>query len=126
MALISNGTTIASGGSVSYNRLTDTPTIPTNTNQLTNGAGFITSATPPTTLGAVGTYALMRNDGGGFNTNIEPGATLSGSAITYANAHATGYTNTSATGTWRCMGWAAPQNADVNYGNKTTVYVRIS
>ncbi len=29
---------------ISYNNLTNKPTIPTNTNQLTNGAGFITSA----------------------------------------------------------------------------------
>lgn len=33
---------VATSGS--YNDLTDTPTIPTNTNQLTNGAGYITSA----------------------------------------------------------------------------------
>jgi len=32
----------------SYNNLTDKPTIPTNTNQLTNGAGFITSSNLPT------------------------------------------------------------------------------
>ena len=52
-----DGTTIAiasqviSVGTVPYSKLTDTPTIPTNTNQLTNGAGFITSS-------ALSTYAL--------------------------------------------------------------------
>lgn len=49
----------------SYNNLKDKPTIPTNTNQLTNGAGFITSSNVPsasnttpssdTTSGSVGT-----------------------------------------------------------------------
>jgi trimeric autotransporter adhesin len=34
-----------STGSIPYSLLTGTPTIPTNTNQLTNGAGFITSYT---------------------------------------------------------------------------------
>jgi len=42
---------VISVGTVPYSKLTDTPTIPTNTNQLTNGAGFITSS-------ALSTYAL--------------------------------------------------------------------
>jgi hypothetical protein len=52
-----DGTTIAinnqiiSIGTVPYSNLSGTPTIPTNTNQLTNGAGFITSS-------ALSTYAL--------------------------------------------------------------------
>ncbi len=36
---------IISIGTVPYSSLSDTPTIPSNTNQLTNGAGFITSYT---------------------------------------------------------------------------------
>ena len=40
-----DGTTIINGsGNIAYSRLTGTPTIPTNNNQLTNGAGYITSA----------------------------------------------------------------------------------
>ena len=35
---------ITSVGSISYNDLTDKPTIPTNNNQLTNGAGYLTSS----------------------------------------------------------------------------------
>ncbi len=42
---------VISVGTVPYSSLSGTPTIPTNTNQLTNGAGFITS-------GALSTYAL--------------------------------------------------------------------
>lgn len=37
-----------------YNDLTNKPTIPTNTNQLTNGAGFITAASIPSSLPANG------------------------------------------------------------------------
>ena len=44
--------TVATSGS--YNDLTNKPTIPTNTNQLTNGAGFITAASIPTSLPANG------------------------------------------------------------------------
>ena len=39
------GTTVINGsGNIAYSRLTGTPTIPTNNNQLTNGAGYITSS----------------------------------------------------------------------------------
>lgn len=41
-SLVSGLATVATSGS--YNDLSNKPTIPTNTNQLTNGAGFITSA----------------------------------------------------------------------------------
>ena len=37
--------TISGGGVTSYNDLTDKPTIPANTSQLTNDSGFITSTT---------------------------------------------------------------------------------
>ena len=40
-----DGTTVINGsGNIAYSRLTGTPTIPSNNNQLTNGAGYITSA----------------------------------------------------------------------------------
>ena len=51
-----DGTTITinnqviSGFSGSYTDLSDKPTIPTNTNQLTNGAGYITSSSLPTAV----------------------------------------------------------------------------
>ena len=41
-----DGTTVITGsGTMAYSKLTGTPTIPTNNNQLTNGAGYITSFT---------------------------------------------------------------------------------
>lgn len=59
----------------SYNDLTDKPTIPTNTNQLTNGAGFITTNGIPnqsgqggkylTTDGATLSWATVAGGGGG-------------------------------------------------------------
>lgn len=44
----------------SWNELTDKPTIPTNTNQLTNGAGFITAASIPSSLPASDVYAWAK------------------------------------------------------------------
>ena len=51
-----------------YNSLNNKPTIPTNTNQLTNGAGFITSAV--TSIGEVG--AIM----GLYNKSLVPQGTI--------------------------------------------------
>ncbi len=48
MGVIANKPTLAAvATSGSYNSLTDTPTIPTSTSQLTNNSGFITSADVP-------------------------------------------------------------------------------
>ena len=41
---VDSTTVIDGSGNIAYARLTGTPTIPTNNNQLTNGAGYITSA----------------------------------------------------------------------------------
>ena len=60
-------------------------------------------------VGAVGTYALMRKTGTGYN----PGATIAGSELQYAGLGEevsgngfTLFTSTSPSGTWRCMGYA--------------------
>jgi len=95
----------------------------TNNNQLTNGAGYITSAPAPTTsqvgsatagLGAdtVGSYALLKASGG------TAGATVTGSSNYFTNSEWTTGPAVSSSGTWRRMGYtgdAAP-----------TVYLRIS
>lgn len=58
-SLVSGLATVATSGS--YNDLSNKPTIPTNTNQLTNGAGFITSS-------ALSSYLPL--SGGGLTGNL--------------------------------------------------------
>lgn len=48
-----------------YTNLTNTPTIPTNNNELTNGAGYITTSSNITGNAATATYAINA----GFSTN---------------------------------------------------------
>lgn len=126
MALIVGGTTFSG----SYNNLSDKPTIPTNTNQLTNGAGYITSAPAPTSsqvasatagisAGSVGSYAMIRDLSGNERNT---GATISGSQLRYCSA-ASNY-GTTPSGTWRIMGYILPGNE--SYGDGTTTCLRIS
>lgn len=61
--------TVATTGS--YNSLTDKPSIPTNTNQLVNGAGFITSSSLPTKT------SDLTNDGDGTNPFLTSHQSLS-------------------------------------------------
>jgi len=59
--------------SISYNNLTNQPTIPTNNNQLTNGAGFITSsdnAATSTTATNANHVALVDNESTNENNAI--------------------------------------------------------
>lgn len=78
---------------ISYNNLTNKPTIPTNNNQLTNGAGYVTSS-GNTTIGTNSDYA-----GSGANVidalNLTNGVITSfGSRnLTLANLGYTGATN---------------------------------
>ncbi|WNL51138.1 long tail fiber distal subunit [Synechococcus phage S-CREM2] len=66
-------------GSMAYSNLTGTPTIPTNNNQLTNGAGYITSsgsitgnaATATNISGYSGTYWTSNNDGAGSGLDAD-------------------------------------------------------
>ncbi len=104
----------------------------TNTSQLTNDSGFITSAnqyTQPTSVGAVGTYAfLVRNSN---TASITEGQSISGSALVYGSVDAAnpyiyetlvyGNSGTSPSGTWRAMGKTTSTLA-----TKGTVYLRIS
>mgnify|MGYP003324746213 CR=1 FL=1 len=75
----------SSGFSGSYNDLTNKPTIPTNNNQLTNGAGFVTQSdvdssitnsisnlidSAPTTLNTLNELAAALNDDANFSTTI--------------------------------------------------------
>ena len=114
-------------GSVSISGL---PTAVTNTSQLTNDSGFVTSQyTQPTSVGAVGTYAfLVRNSNTG---SISQGTSISGSSLVYGSVDAVnpyiyetlvyGNSGTSPSGTWRAMGKTTSSLA-----TKGTVYLRIS
>ena len=97
MAIISNGTTIASGGSLSV------------------------SANPPSTVGAVGTYALLRN---GEYSDKNAGDTQSGGNLTYCSAEQSNFHSGTPSGTWRIMGRA--RNVDNNNNGKNCIYIRIS
>lgn len=82
-SLVSGLATVATSGS--YNDLTNKPTIPTNTNQLTNGAGFITSSS--SISGNAATATQLKNSytiwGQSFNGTGDVDGKMK---ITYANA----------------------------------------
>ena len=105
MAIISNGTTIASGGSVqgSGANLTNLPSSAPTTAQ-------VLSATAGLTAGAVGTYASIWQNG----VTKSPGDTISSSDLQFGPV-----TGTTASGTWRFV-------SSINDGNRTGVCVRIS
>ena len=67
---------------ISYNNLTNKPTIPTNNNQLTNGAGYLTSSSTLSSSRLSG--ALPAIDGSAL-TNVSASGTVAGGAI-YENA----------------------------------------
>ncbi len=139
------------GGSISGTTLTLTrsglsnlsisglPTAVTNNNQLTNGAGYITSAqaTSPTSFGAVGTYAFLVKNGSGINAGASvAGSSLQASGVNAVqnltvnnnvyNANMTGLArgNTGVSGTWRAMG-SVNYNSSSTYG-RGTVFLRIA
>lgn len=102
-----------------------------------NPNGYITSASPPTTFGAVGTYAYA-NPATNY-TAIPVGSTLAGSSLyywsgPYSNLAVFGGTfqpinvnrgNATLSGTWRNMGAGAGWGADAN-DYTPTLWVRIS
>jgi hypothetical protein len=88
-------------------------TIPTNNNQLTNGAGYITSV--PTTAAAVGTYTFALSS---VVPSPIPAGTVSGSQLTYSDGSGTNNVGTSPNvGTWRLM---------AHYINRASLFVRVS
>jgi len=85
------GAVTAQSGDYSYAQITGTPTIPTNTNQLTNGAGFITAAGAPVqsvfgrtgaVVAATGDYTFGQIGGAVANTQLP--ASVRARAIGYA------------------------------------------
>lgn len=77
-----------------------------------------------TTLGAVGTYAMLRHSS--VNTTVQTGATVSGSSMYYSSGYgpygAAG--STAPSGTWQCMGFVRT-NSGYSSGYPS-VFVRIS
>jgi len=72
-----------------------------------------------TTAGAIGTYALLRENG---TATYDAGTVRAGSNLSFTSAAAEG--STSVTGNWQCMGYIrAPGN---NYGTRVSLFVRIS
>ena len=134
------------GGSVSGTTLTLTrsglgnvsisglPAAVTATSQLTNNSGFITSQySPPTSAGAVGTYAfLSRPDNSGPSPVIVQGSSYAGSGLRYTVVSSTNDWNyntalgvsSSASGTWRAMG--ASGTAGGTTHSVATVFLRIA
>ena len=84
-----------------------------------------------TDVGAVGTYALMRDTPSA--ANFTPGSTIAGSGLYYANTYQYGSNwgsgTISAAGTWRIMGHSGIYNGSLSISGTSTgvsVYVRIS
>lgn len=113
----------------------------TNNNQLTNGRGYITSATPPTTFNAIGTYTVASGTDSN-NTRRNVGYTRSGSSIKWRIRNANGYTNvgtftpiyptssqlysTGCSGTWRAMNTTQNYHNGGNWLLEPALWVRIS
>ena len=110
MAIISNGTTVASGGTVrgSASNLTSIPA-PTNSQ--------ILSGVASASAGAVGSYAFVYRD---FWQDANEGTTLS-SDLHFSNADSRDTRNITS-GTWRVMGAFESGSA----GRMTSVMLRIS
>ena len=128
-----------------YNNLTNTPTIPTATSQLTNNSGFVTSSGWTSmssfvsgggaTYGGVGTYIFATvND----TSNYTPGQTqIAGSSLRPAGAvriNASGNSGPTAeisssgpAGFWTCMGNRVASNTGwTNATYVATLFVRTS
>jgi hypothetical protein len=82
--------------------------------------GNVLGATAAASVGAIGTYALLKNVTA--STNVSPGETLAASNLRYVNAAGDGDISVTS-GTWRAMGRAF---AGATSGQGTTVWLRIS
>lgn len=109
MAIISNGTTVASGGTVrgSASNLSNIPA-PSNSQ--------ILSGVASASAGATGSYAFLNWDNG---SNTNQGSTSS-SSLYYANG--AGGLGQQPSGTWRQMGYRANDTNE----KRSTVWLRIS
>ena len=119
MALIVGGTTVTGTQTLEASTLTGTASA-INGSNITSlpapSAANVASGTAGLSVGAVGTYAMLRNFTGG---NVGTGSTAAGSSLKYAAANS--QEGSAASGTWRCMGITTGQGED-----GTTVWLRTS
>ena len=127
MALISNGTTVASGGNVQAPTLTgNLPAL--NASSLTNvpssapTSSQVGSANAGLSTGSVGTYGFCGH-AAVSGSNKSPGSTTSGSNLSYLSGGGSGTGSWIGSGTWRCMGYADVGQSLIN---NVTVWMRIS
>ena len=122
MAVVITGSTItAPAGAIDAADLTGdldasllTGTLPALDGSALTGVGG------STTLGAVGTYAMLKNT---VNTERVPGETVSASLLYYTSGFGSLDTPpTSPSGTWQLMGYTAPYGD----GRTASVFLRIS
>lgn len=107
-----------------YASLTGAPTIPTNNNQLTNGAGYIDSSGVASSIaglsvGAIGTYGLFYDNSSGGS----PGGTVPGSSLIWSNSGGN-FKSGNPSGTWMRMGYV--DSGDLDTGDYVTLFLRIS
>jgi len=82
----------------------------------------VLAATAGASVGAVGTYALLRNNTAGTSTT--QGSTLAGSSLVYTSAAA--QSSGSPAGTWRSMGRTTFSENQSFVGDTNTLFLRIS
>jgi hypothetical protein len=82
---------------------------------------WVLARTSVASVGAVGTYAFLRNASG---TSVSPGGTLAGSSLAYGGAPS--YATYAPSGTWRCMGYSVSGSDPYGTYTSYTVWLRIS
>lgn len=86
--------------------------LPANTTNVLN-------STAAASVGAVGTYALLRSD----TVPTNPGTTRAASVLYYASSNGDLFGATRPAGTWRCMGFVTFTGIPAE---TTTVWLRVS
>jgi len=110
MALISNGTTIASGGSLSVS------TTPTTSQVLTATSGL--------THNSVGAYAFLRLDTGSGTSNVY-GSNRNGNDLRPTNASGFDESGNDVGGTWKCLGHTKYPTTNAQ-NQRASLYLRVS
>jgi hypothetical protein len=106
---------------LNYNNFTNTPTIPTNNNQLTNGAGYITGYTETDTLSTVLGRGNTTSTGASFYSNgIIAKLSSSTSQGSHSDAFIVGHANYQNKGAMYLHGDGFIGTATIEYGYANT------